>query len=158
MFKVGDIVIHPGQGVCRIKDIIKASQEGAMYVIKPNKPVPGDFKILVGKNQIEECGIHHPINKRKIPEVLDVLEKEPNDLSEDGQKGFPAAKKKVQNGNLCDAAEALRDLEKCSENKYSSIKDSLMQAAKKELIEEISYVKKLSKEKVDKLIDERLKR
>ncbi len=161
MFKIGDTVIHPNHGVCKVESIqndVSTEAKRLIYVLKPNKPIPGNFRLLIPKEAIKGSGVHYPVSKSKIPSILQVLEDEPNDLSEDYTRGCDLSKEKIQSGNLYKTAEALRDLEKQKGHKSYSIKDQLVQSAKKILIEEISYVKSIHKYEAEELIDNALQK
>lgn len=157
MFNVGDIIIHPGCGVSKVEEI-QNDTEGRIYILKPKKSAPGNFRIMIPEKTIEESGVHYPVKKNKIPEILEVLEKEPNDLFEDHKTGYKSTKEKLQSGNLYKTAEVLRDLKNESGNAYSSTRESLLESARKVLVEEIAYVYGVSKDEVEKWIDSALKK
>lgn len=161
MFSIGDTVIHPNHGIRKVESIqndISTEAKRLIYVLKPNKPIPGNFRLLIPKETIKSSGVHYPINKSKIPSVLQVLEDEPNGLSEDYTRGYDLSKEKIQSGNLYKTAEALRDLEKQKDHKSYSIKEQLLQSARKILVEEISYVKGIHKYEAEELVDNALQK
>lgn len=157
MFNVGDIVIHPGCGISKV-EAIENDAEGRIYILKPKKSAPGNFRILIPEKTIKKSGVHYPIKKDKIPEILKVLEKKPNDLSEDHKAGYKSTKEKLQSGCLYKTAEVLRDLKNESGNAYSSTRESLLESARKVPIEEIAYVSGISKDEVENWIDRALKK
>ncbi len=161
MFKIGDTVIHPNHGICKVESIQSdesTDAKGLIYVLKPNKPVPGNLRLLIPEEAIKSSGVHYPVNKSKIPSILQILEGEPNDLSEDYARGYDLSKEKIQSGKLNKVAEAARDLEKQKDHKSYSIKEQLVQSAKKMLIEEIAYAKGIPKYEVEELIDNALEK
>lgn len=154
MLKVKDTVVHPGYGICKVI-AVKKEKEKDMYVLKPKRHIPGNFRILIPKKNLETSGVRHPIRKSEIGDILKILESEPDDISEDSEKGYPLTKAKIQNNNLYMIAEAIRDLKK--QKRYFSIKDELLQAARQTLAEEIAYVKGVAKNEADKFVDNALK-
>lgn len=154
MFEIKDTVIHPTHGVCEIYAIQNRKKQ-SVYVLRPEKPLPGDFKILIPKTDVENSGVRYPITKRKIVCIFRILAKKPDNVSQDSKKGFPLVKKKIQSGNLYKIAEVIRDLKG---GMYPSTrKEYLLECAKSMLIEEIAYVRHIPKNRVNKSINRALK-
>lgn len=161
MFKVKDIVIHPGHGVCKITAIAKdilPNIKGPVYVLKPITPTTGQFRLLIAEDKIEVSGLRYPIRKNEVPRLFRILEDSPNDILEDRKKGYPITKEKIYSGDIYKIAEAIRDLENQNNYGTSRLRDDLLQFARKILTEEISHVQGISKDKVNKLIEDALKR
>lgn len=159
MFTIGDTVIHPNHGICKVESIqndITTEAKRLIYVLRPNKPAPGNLRLLVPQEAIQSSGVHYPLQKGKTGSILQVLEDQPNDISEDYTRGYDLTKEKIQSGNLYKTAEALRDLEKQESHKSYSIKEQLAKSARKMLVEEIAYVRSISKYEVEELINSSL--
>lgn len=154
MFKVKDTVIHPKYGICKIT-AMRDDKQGRAYVLKPKRYIPGNFKVLIHEKKIENSGVRHPIKKSKISDILRILGGEPNNISEDCKNGYPLTRERILSNNLYRITEAVRDIEK--QNRHSLVKEDLLQSARQTLVEEIAYVKRLPKDKVDRLIGSTLK-
>jgi len=163
MFRVGDIVMHPGCGICKVIGMTcnKDSQpkaEEIKYVLKPKKPLPGDFELLISEEKLGECGVHYPIDKHQIPQVFQIFKKNPNDLSDDSKSGYPLTKEKIKTGDIDKIAEVIRDLEARDSSVFFSNSNSLLQSARNIFIEEIAFVEAGSKSNIEKLIDDMLRK
>lgn len=163
MFKVGDIVMHPGCGICKIigKAYNKDSQSSRgeiKYVLTPKKPLPGNFELLISEDKLEECGVRYPIDKHEIPQVFQIFKKNPNDLSDDSKSGYPLTKEKIKTGDIYKIAEVIRDLEARNSSFFFLNSNSLLQSARNIFIEEIAFVETGSKSNIEELIDDTLRK
>lgn len=157
MFHVGDTVIHPGHGICRV-EAIQNYQNKPLYVLKlKGRPAPGDFKILVHEGNVKTIGLRHPISKNKVSAVFRILRKKSGDISKDSDNGYPLTREKVQSGNLYKIAEVVRDMEKQRGSSHISARKGLLASASSLITEEIAFVKKISKDRAQELIDNALK-
>lgn len=160
MFKIGDTVIHPGHGPCKVDAIQKDVQSdinGTTYILKPKGSAPGNFRILIAEEKIKKSGVRYPIGQNQISRVLQILKNEPDRSFGNSANGYHLTKEKIQSGNPYKIAKAIRILEKDDNHKYSSIKEELLQSAKKKLIDEIAYVKRFSKEEASMLVKNTLR-
>jgi len=156
MFHVGDIVIHPGHGLCRIA-AIQNIQSDPLYVLKlKGKSVPGNVKILVHDKDVKSIGVRYPTTPGEIDEMMKILQEDSNDITDDSVKGYPLTKKMVQSGDLRKTAEAWRDLRRHRNSSSSLTKKSLLEFADSMIVEEIAFVRKISKKKARKLIEDAL--
>jgi len=152
VFSVGNIVIHPGYGACKIESIRKGK-----YVLRPNNHIPGDVKIFIAKENITDAGVHYPIKKNKIAYILRILNSEPNILSDDRSKGYPLTKEVISGGDLYKIAAAARDLTNSKNSSlHSSSGENLLKAAKKVLALELAHVKGISKDKIEGQLEKAL--
>ena len=160
MFKTGDTVIHPAWVVCKIKDVqnsLSDDKNDSVYILKPYKMKDvGDFKILVTMKQIKQSGIRRPVKEKNIPEIFDVLEEKPNDLSTNRDDIYSLMKEKLSRGDLCNCAEVLRDMKQHNNLQGSYMHRELLESARKILVEEIAYVKGESRTQINRLIDNAL--
>jgi CarD family transcriptional regulator len=157
MLKIGDIVVHPAHGLCRIKGLHR-SRTGVSYILQTKRYTLGNVRILVPKKQAKEVGLRKPVNKKEISKVFRILSGRPKDISEDKRDGYTAIKEKLKKGNLIKIAQIVRDLEKASSARRSSVKNEILETAKRLLIEEISLVKGMPRQKVEKTVEKKLKK
>ena len=148
MFKIGDTVIHPGYGICKIRATkMDEAERAEVYVLRPRVSAPGDFKILIPKSKIKETGVHYPVHPSQVDKLLEILKEEPNDLAEDSKKGYPNTKQKILTGEPLKTAEVVRDLKSRNDGMHSSIGNELLHTAKKTLMLEIALVRKITQER-----------
>lgn len=161
MFKAGDIVVHPKYGLRAVKAItenILPDLKGPVYVLRLKRPIPGRFQLLISGEKIKKSGVRYPIGKNEVSQVFQALEDNPKNHLKVYKKEYSIIKEKVYSGNIYKIAEVIRDLEK--QNHYESlrVKKDLLQSAREILIEEIMHVQCISKDKVNKLVDNALRK
>ncbi|MFH1996170.1 MAG: hypothetical protein ABIJ27_04120 [Candidatus Omnitrophota bacterium] len=156
MFDIGDKVIHPGCGACRVKGI-RRGPKGAIFVLKPVRKMPGGLEILVAEYNVERAGVHYPIQKKEIEKILDILRSDPNDISGDSENAYETVRKNIKLGDPYTIAESVRDLAHSEDERFLSVKEKFVQTAKDRLAEEISYVNGFSKEDGYNLIERTMK-
>ncbi len=162
MLKIGTVIIHPSYGICKIAGIInrdpKSENKTISYVLRPNKNIPGDFKIYVDEDKIVESGARTPVSEEKIDDIYKVLSKRPDDLSEDSRHGYPGTEEKLKSGDFFSVGEVIRDLEWQDDGLFSSKRKNLLESANNILLEEISYVKQVKKSEAKKSVMKALRK
>jgi len=154
MLKVGDRVIHNSYGLCRISAIEKEdaySGKEDCYVFYIEKT-----KIIIPTAHADM--LRYPMKKEDVPEVLKTLDafQEPPDNIFSG-KAIDIYADKAASNNVLEAAGCLRDLSIL--NKKNALRGSaknLLESMNKVLIDEISFVQNISKDRAQKLINARL--
>ncbi|MFQ5952308.1 MAG: CarD family transcriptional regulator [Candidatus Omnitrophota bacterium] len=160
MFKMGDTVIHPVHGFCSVKSVAQGAPpdiDGCVFVLKPGKSSPGDFKILLSADEVEKSGIRYPVDKEKILDVLMILKSDPEELTDDSGKRYFALEEKIRSGDIYKIAEVVRDLKRGNNQSVLQKMSSIAQLARGKLVDEISYVRKASLKEANRLIDNALK-
>lgn len=161
MFKIGDTVIHPVHGFCSVKSIAQdkhLDMNDCVFILKLRKSLPGDLKILVPSNKIKESGIRYPVNKHKIPYILNVLENPQEKLITNNTKSYFTVKEKIRSGDIYRIAEVVRDLKKNNNAEVAQERNKLAQTAGNKLVNEIAYSVKISKDKAKDLVTKALKK
>jgi len=161
MFKTGDTVIHPVHGICSVKSVGGNLSDTGSYAItlKPFKPLPGDLKILLPADKIKKAGIRYPVDRKKIPHVLEILQSMPEEITAtDSENEYFKVKKKIQRGDIYQIAETVRDMNEEDDEVYVQQKNKLAEFARNRLVDEIAYSAEIPKNKARNLIREVLKK
>ena len=154
MFKVGDRVIHNSYGLCRISAIEKEdaySGREDCYVFYIEKT-----KIIIPITRADM--LRYPMKKEEVPIVLKTLENfeaMPSEIS--SRDLIDVYAKKTASNNVPEIASCLRDLTLLNEkgSLKGAVKNSL-ETINKILVDEISFVKNISKVEAQKLVNRSL--
>ena len=95
MFNIGDHIVYPMHGAGTIdaieqKDILGEKQD--YYIIK----MPGEVKVMVPIAKAEEVGVRNVINKAEAGKVLEVLEANETEMSNNWNKRYKENMEKMQ--------------------------------------------------------------
>ena len=87
MFNVGDKIVYPMHGAGTIdaieeKDILGEKQ--AYYIIK----MPGEVKVMVPTAKAEEIGVRNIIDKESAGKVIQILEENETEMSNNWNKRY----------------------------------------------------------------------
>jgi len=162
ILEIGNTVVHPAHGFCKIIGIIQDSSSGKgqgemSFELKPKKNVSGNFRIIIPVKAMKRSGVRSPVTKTELDKVLRKLkynEKEDDEETIDYFKN----QKKLKKGDLNKVAEVIRSLEKYEYQLLLSKDQKTLDLAREILAREIAYVKKISKTKANKIIDKNLNR
>ena len=154
MFKVGERVIHSSYGLCRISAIGKEdaySGREDCYIFYIEKT-----KIIIPIAHADM--LRYPMKKEEIPLVFETFENVktlPNEIS--SRDFIDVYTKKITSNNVPEIAGCLRDLTLLNEK--SSLKGAMknsLETINKILVDEISYVKNISRGEAQRLISRSL--
>jgi CarD family transcriptional regulator len=111
VFQVGDTVVHPGYGAGKVVDIEKLSCLGSDKSYYSIKLLDGsETQVWVPVQDAEKKGIRPPIASSQLSEVWRLLRAQPKTLPSDHQQRYGIVRQKLENGDVLQIAEALRDL------------------------------------------------
>ena len=110
-FQVGDTVIHPHYGAGVITEIQERHSLGpkrSYYSIK----LLGDSQttVMVPLGKEENVGLRHPISKSQLNHLWRILRGEPQALPDEHKQRYAVLEDKLQDGDVFQIAEAVRDL------------------------------------------------
>ena len=164
MFKIGDVVVYPIQGVARITDIKKeriGDSDQLCYVLETEinsvtkKPV---IKLPVDK--VESNNVRKIIAEEEVPKVIEILKK--RGMRTDSQtwnRRHREYQEKMRSGSIFQAAEVFRDLTLIKESKDLSYGERrLFDQAKNLLIRELSIAKKTDEREIEQTISKIFRR
>jgi len=154
MFKVGDRVIHNSFGLCRIsaigkEDAYSGREDCYIFYIEKTKII-----IPVAHADI----LRYPMKKEEVPTVFEALENVEAMPSEISYRNFvDAYTKRMSSNNVSEIASCLRDLTFLNEK--STLKGpakNLFETINKILVDEISFIKNISRVEAQRLISRSL--
>ncbi len=156
MFNVGDKIVYPMHGAGTIdaieqKDILGEKQD--YYIIK----MPGEVKVMVPIAKAEEVGVRNVINKAEAGKVLEVLEANETEMSNNWNKRYKENMEKMKSGNVYEIADVVRNLSyKQKEKGLSTGEKKMLSNAKQILVSELVLAEHASKNEVEDLIENKI--
>lgn len=156
MFNVGDKIVYPMHGAGTIdaieqKDILGEKQD--YYIIK----MPGEVKVMVPIVKAEEVGVRNVINKAEAGKVLEVLEANETEMSNNWNKRYKENMEKMKSGNVYEIADVVRNLSyKQKEKGLSTGEKKMLINAKQILVSELVLAEHASENEVEDLIENKI--
>lgn len=156
MFNVGDKIVYPMHGAGTIdaieeKDIL--GQKQAYYIIK----MPGEVKVMVPTAKAEEIGVRNIISKENAGKVLEILEENETEMSNNWNKRYRDNMEKMKSGDIYEIADVVRNLAfKQKEKGLSTGEKKMLNNAKQILVSELVLAEHAAQEEVEKLVDNKI--
>lgn len=156
MFNVGDKIVYPMHGAGTIdaieqKDILGEKQD--YYIIK----MPGEVKVMVPIAKAEEVGVRNVINKAEAGKVLEVLEANETEMSNNWNKRYKENMEKMKSGNVYEIVDVVRNLSyKQKEKGLSTGEKKMLINAKQILVSELVLAEHASENEVEDLIENKI--
>ena len=156
MFNVGDKIVYPMHGAGTIdsieeKDILGEKQN--YYIIK----MPGEVKVMVPTAKAEEIGVRNIIDKEKAGKVLEILEENETEMSNNWNKRYRDNMEKMKSGDIYEVADVVRNLAfKQKEKGLSTGEKKMLNNAKQILVSELVLAEHASQEDVEKLVENKI--
>ena len=153
MFKVGDKIVYPLHGAGTIdaieqKDILGEKQD--YYIIK----MPGEVKVMVPIAKAEQVGVRNIIDKEEAGKVLQILEAEETEMSNNWNKRYQENMLKMKSGSVYEIADVVRNLSyKQKEKGLSTGEKKMLNNAKQILVSELVLAEHATEPEVIQLID-----
>ncbi|HNX91620.1 MAG TPA: CarD family transcriptional regulator [Candidatus Omnitrophota bacterium] len=158
MFMIGDMVMHPGHGICRIMgNKVDRAAGGEFYMLKPERSLEGNGLIMVLVGQADVAGIRRLISLDQVDEVLKIVESAPQPIQFDNN-GNTEIRSRIKKGDIKSIAGLLRDLVKNDSEGFPRDTDTLVKNAKEKIVLELSYISDMPQSRTDKKITSLLKR
>ena len=157
MFNVGDKIVYPMHGAGTIdaieeKDILGEKQN--YYIIK----MPGEVKVMVPTAKAETMGVRNIIDKNMATYVLEILEKDETEMSNNWNKRYRDNLEKMKTGDIYQVADVVRNLSFKQKEKgaLSTGEKKMLTNAKQILVSELVLAEHSSKEEVEQLVDNKI--
>ena len=156
MFNIGDKIVYPMHGAGTIegieeKDILGEKQ--AYYIIK----MPGEVKVMVPTAKAEEIGVRNIIDKESAGKVIQILEENETEMSNNWNKRYRDNMEKMKSGDIYEVADVVRNLAfKQKEKGLSTGEKKMLNNAKQILVSELVLAEHASQDDVEKLIDNKI--
>lgn len=165
MFKIGDAVIHPAEGVCEITDIAQKTFSGKTdeyYVLKAVYDSQSTVYIPVEAVKLRPK-IRHALSSAEINRVIDALEgHEPFKTENDNQRRL-LFKEILASGKTDDIAGVLKTVHLLKNTAYSSGKkmkisdERIIRETEHTLFSEFAFSLGISPDAIPEYINNRLK-
>ncbi len=156
MFNVGDKIVYPMHGAGTIdaieeKDILGEKQN--YYIIK----MPGEVKVMVPISKASDIGVRSVIDKAEAGKVLEVLEANETEMSNNWNKRYKEKMEKMKSGSMYEAADVVRNLSyKQKEKGLSTGEKKMLNNAKQILVSELVLAEHASENEVENLVENKI--
>ncbi len=157
MFNIGDNIVYPMHGAGKInaieeKEILGEKQQ--YYVIE----MPGEVMVMVPTAKAESMGVRSIIDKQSANNVLEVLEKDETEMSNNWNKRYRDNLEKMKTGDIYEIADVVRNLSFKQKEKggLSTGEKKMLVNAKQILVSELVLAEHSSKEEIEQLIDNKI--
>ena len=157
MFNIGDNIVYPMHGAGTISSIEEKEVLGEKqqyYIIK----MPGEVMVMVPTAKAEAMGVRNVIDEKSANSVLQVLEKDETEMSNNWNKRYRENLDKMKTGDIYQVADVVRNLSFKQKEKgtLSTGEKKMLLNAKQILVSELVLAEHSSKEEIEKLIDNKI--
>ena len=157
MFNIGDNIVYPMHGAGTISSIEEKEVLGEKqqyYIIK----MPGEVMVMVPTAKAEAMGVRNVIDEKSANSVLQVLEKDETEMSNNWNKRYRENLDKMKTGDIYQVADVVRNLSFKQQEKgtLSTGEKKMLLNAKQILVSELVLAEHSSKEEIEKLIDNKI--
>ena len=157
MFNIGDNIVYPMHGAGTISSIEEKEVLGEKqqyYIIK----MPGEVMVMVPTAKAEAMGVRNVIDEKSANSVLQVLEKDETEMSNNWNKRYRENLDKMKTGDIYEIADVVRNLSFKQKEKgtLSTGEKKMLLNAKQILVSELVLAEHSSKEEIEKLIDNKI--
>ena len=156
MFNVGDKIVYPMHGAGTIdaieeKNILGEKQN--YYIIK----MPGEVKVMVPISKASDIGVRSVIDKAEAGKVLEVLEANETEMSNNWNKRYKENMEKMKSGSIYEVADVERNLSyKQKEKGLSTGEKKMLNNAKQILVSELVLAEHASENEVENLVENKI--
>ena len=145
MFKAGDLLIYPTQGLAEVQGVeskVIGGRQTDFYILRI---VAKNLAIMVPTANEEKIGLRRIINSDELPKVKSILGTKSEMHYTQWHHRYSDNFEKLKSGSIFQTAEVVRDLIELKKKKNLAIKETrMMDNAKRLLISEIAAAKSIS--------------
>ena len=156
MFNVGDEIVYPMHGAGVIHAIEKKNilnEEQDYYIIS----MPGEVKVMVPTQKAEEIGVRNIINKDDVSKVLNILEEDETEMSDNWNKRYRDNMDKMKSGDIYEVADVVRNLSfKQKEIGLSTGEKKMLNNAKQILVSELVLAEHVPQSEIEKIVENKI--
>ena len=156
MFNVGDKIVYPMHGAGTIHAIEKKNilnEEQDYYIIS----MPGEVKVMVPTNKAEEIGVRNVIDKNDVSKVLNILEENETEMSDNWNKRYRDNMDKMKSGDIYEVADVVRNLSfKQKEKGLSTGEKKMLNNAKQILVSDLVLAVHVPLAEIEKIVDNKI--
>ena len=133
------------------KDILGEKQN--YYIIK----MPGEVKVMVPISKAGDIGVRSVIDKAEAGKVLEVLEANETEMSNNWNKRYKENMEKMKSGSIYEVADVVRNLSyKQKEKGLSTGEKKMLNNAKQILVSELVLAEHASENEVENLVENKI--
>lgn len=157
LFKVGDKIIYPNQGIGVIEDIRLESYFGEEFKIYHVRILTNDTLVLVPFSNADEIGIRKPITSSKVDTIFGFMSEGTVDVTMNWKGRYREHVDLMRSGTVLDVAQVFKGLYYLNSIKPLSFREKkMMEKAKDLIVTEISEVSSLSEQAIEQRLFESL--
>lgn len=158
MYEVGAKVVYPLHGVGVIGSIEDKTVLGIIRSYYIIKLTISDMTVMIPVDKSDQLGLRLIVTDQDVKKALKLISNADTEMEEDWKIRYQQNFEKIKTGSLLNVAEVVRNLFHRNRIKELSIMEKkLYENAYRLLVDEISYVKNMSKEEVQNIVSKELK-
>ncbi|MDQ7781577.1 MAG: CarD family transcriptional regulator [Desulfomonilaceae bacterium] len=160
MFKIGDVVVYPIQGVARITDIKMekiGSSEQLCYILETEMKTANDRPVIkLPVDKAESNRVRSIVTREEVAIVIEILRRRGSRTdSQTWNRRHREYQDKMRSGSIFKAAEVFRDLCLLKQSKdLSHGERRLFDQARNLLVKELSIVQKTDEREIELTINQ----
>ncbi|MCD4783867.1 MAG: hypothetical protein K8T10_08590 [Candidatus Eremiobacteraeota bacterium] len=156
-YEIGQKVIHPLHGIGTVKKIEEKEILGKIGRFSEIYFNNDRLKIMVNL-ELNKSLIRGLVSQDEIPKVFKYMKKCNNKLPLRSSERYNFNMKRIKSSDIYNLAAVIKDLSELKKSKKLSAKEeSMLKQTRKILSSEVSFVKEISEEEAEKLIDQVVK-
>jgi CarD family transcriptional regulator len=156
-FRIGQKVVYPTHGVCKIEKIEPTEIAGLDQVFYHLRLLSNNSKVMVPKENLELVGLRPLCPTSEIRSLFTILRNGDIDTYKDWKGRYKQNLDKMKTGHLKEVARVLKNLRLVSSKKSLSFREKKMyERAKYFIVSEVAHVKKIDEDRADKLVEKAL--
>ncbi|MGE0883077.1 MAG: CarD family transcriptional regulator [Blastocatellales bacterium] len=155
IFKIGQKVVYPTQGVATVEQIEARQINGEVQDFYLLRLRATDSIVMVPTSNADEVGLRSPIAKRKCDELLEALAKDFDSPPTDWKDRFKGFSEMMRGGDLFDVAEVFKTLTYLNQTKPLSFREKqMLERAHYLIVSEMAMVSRKSEAAVAPKVEE----
>lgn len=157
LFKIGDKIIYPNQGLGVVEDIQEENYFGEKFRIFHVRILSNNTLVLVPSSNALEIGIRKPVSEDAIDELFEFMKNGQVDVTMNWKGRYKEHLSLMKSGSFLDMAFVLKSLFYLNLIKPLSFREKkMMERAKKLIVSEISEVSSLPNSDIEKKVMQNL--
>lgn len=159
MFKIGDLLIYPTQGLAEVQGIEKKNIGGNAVEFYILRIVSKNLAIMVPVANEEKIGLRKVVGQEQLPLVFETLSAPSETHYSQWHHRYTDNFEKLKSGSISQTAEVVRDLYTLKQKKSLAIKESrMLDNALQLLVAEIAACKSIPEKNADEMIQDSLQK
>ncbi|MGB8951933.1 MAG: CarD family transcriptional regulator [Candidatus Aminicenantales bacterium] len=153
LFKIGDRVVYPNQGMGIIENIQEESYNGESFIFYRLRILANNTLVLVPSTNADEIGIRKPISEESIKAIFDYIKSGEVEVSMNWKGRYKEHVNLMKSGTIYDMVSVLKSLYYLSLLKPLSFREKkMMEKAKELIVSELSEASSIPSLKIERKI------